>query len=149
MNVSYLHRELARVLGMCKGTKVRPTACWGVSGDRRDSGYMPTFGNAADLYEFAVAILEDKPVFPGDIIYNKNNGRGYIVKPHDPIVQIDYSIFTWVKTFMLNDQELPCTVTDGKYAFQLGTFATYCFETQEDCNKVLNAINKLLQDATK
>lgn len=162
MKKSDLYREWARVLDMCEGTKVSPFVCWNRKGyDRlKPARCAPEFSEDPDSYEFAVAILEDKPVFVGDKVYANNctlaltvEGRseqnGYIFVGN--CTNYDISILSWnppKKTFMLNGEELPRPVKTGNYSFSLGVFTNYSFNKQEDCNKVLNCINKILIDAT-
>jgi len=59
-----LHREWARVLDMCKGTVVPPYRCamW----LSKASDLPLTFRGRPSYYDFAVAIIQDKPAFIGD-----------------------------------------------------------------------------------
>jgi len=159
MKKSDLYREWARVLDMCEGTKVDPLMCWKFSGHLQLSS--PAFVHVPSLYTFAVAILEDKPVFIGDKVYANNctsplvvegisKQKGYIFVGN--CTNYDISILSWnppKKTFFLNGVELPCP--DGnKGGYQIGMFSErYYFTDFHDAQKVANAINKLLQDATK
>ena len=147
MKKSDLHREWARVLDMCEGTKVDPNVCWGFWGNRTDQG-APEFIQDPERYEFAVAILEDKPVFVGDKIYSKI--RGGMVTVTGPISNSGY--YSWnppKKTFMLNGEELPCP--DGnKGGYQISLLnGRHYFSNFHDAQKVANAFDKLLSDNTK
>ena len=153
MRISDLYREWARVLDMCEGTNVDPGLCWMYAGKGRNISGTPVFIENPEQYSFAVAILEDKPVFVGDKVWYTSLNRFVKIKN---AIQIELVIrggqAAWQppkKTFTLNGEELPCPSEFGKYRFQLGVFEIHCFETPEDCTKVLNSINKLLKDATK
>lgn len=153
MKKSDLYREWARVLDMCEGTKVNLKSAWKFK-SYPQSDRLPNFeNNHPDHYLFAVEILEDKPVFVGDKVWCTYLNRFVEVKNATQIkLLVRDGQAAWQppkKTFMLNGEELPCPSKFGKYGFQLGVFALHCFETQNDCTKVLNFINKLLKDATK
>ena len=158
MKKSDLYREWARVLDMCEGTKVDPVDCWSLNG-RKYKDY-PEFDADPEYYTFAVTILEGKPVFVGDKIYANNctsaltvEGRceqnGYIFVGN--CTNYDISILSWnppKKTFMLNDVELPCP--DGnKGGYQLSLLnGRHYFSNFHDAQKVANAFDKLLTNAT-
>lgn len=154
MRKSDLYREWARVLDMCEGSNVDPGDCWRIEGEQSyPFPTTPKFTRNPECYSFAVAIVEDKPLFVGDELYWKSDGLRF--NWHKGLFE-NYSEYQrWLswqppkKTFTLNGEELPCPSKCGLYGFQLGVFATYCFKTQEECTKVLNSINKLLKDATK
>lgn len=159
MKKSDLHREWARVLDMREGTNVDPTKCWKLGG--KLPMYYPDFGADPVKYEFAVAILEDKPVFVGDKVYANNctlaltvEGRseqnGYIFVGN--CTNYDISILSWnppKKTFMLNGEELPCPDGNrGGYQISLLNGRHY-FSDFHDAQKVANAFDKLLSENTK
>lgn len=76
-NLAGLYEEYGRVIRMCEGTKVSPTICWCVSGYKFNS--HPGFNGPPETYEFAIAIVEDKPVWRGSSeLYRKDNGE-YVV----------------------------------------------------------------------
>jgi len=115
MKKSDLHREWARVLDMCEGTKVDPRTCWKYNG--KFIGFEPEFTDFPDRYEFMVAILEDKPVFVGDKVYANNctlaltvdgisKQKGYVFVGN--CTNYDISILSWnppKKTFLLEVNE--------------------------------------------
>jgi len=85
---SDLFREYARVIDMCEGTEVTAKQCVRIHqqghGDTFmaiSEGYSPEFTDPPNNYTFAVAILEGKPVFMGDVVYDKLSGRPYTVNP--------------------------------------------------------------------
>ena len=57
-----LHDEYARVIRMCEGTKVDPKTCVILSGIGRSMGWS-FYTDVPDKYSFALAIVEDKPVW--------------------------------------------------------------------------------------
>lgn len=70
MKRSDLFRRYADVIDMCEGTKVIPCEC--IKFDDESFTETPYFDSNYDLYTFAIAIVEDKPVFVGDVLYHKD-----------------------------------------------------------------------------
>ena len=68
-----LHREWARVLDMCEGTKVNQQDCWKCDGIKRC--VEPMLRGIPKSYSFAIAIVENKPVFIGDELYYTPDGE--------------------------------------------------------------------------
>ena len=62
-----LHREYARVIDMCEGAGIDPRLCWKYSGVIQSCS--PLLNGTPEEYEFALAIVEGKPVFEGDVLY--------------------------------------------------------------------------------
>ena len=127
-----LNREYwGRVHDMCNGTGVKPWECVKQNG-RTHFEKHPKFSAQSDAYEFAVAILEGKPVFPGSEIYHKCDGEKVIItsintygeiiveqsdKKKRSVYPLDDDDFTWTqpsksRTFTLNGKELPCPIVD-------------------------------------
>ena len=149
MKKSDLYREWARVLDMCEGTNVDPGLCWVRGGIGRNVSGTPEFTENPEQYSFAVAILEDKPVFVGDKVFIK--GGHWVTVESD--THISEEIMSWQppkKTFTLNGEELPCPGHSfgGRYPVTIGA-VSFWFSTEEDMKKVNYAIIKLLKDATK
>ena len=148
MKKSDLYREWARVLDMCEGKKVRPEDCW--KWDGAIQHFYPCLTNRRPLYDFAVAILEDKPVFVGDKLYLKDTQVSGIVTEH--WTNINANLYSWTtKTFMLNGVELPCPDSSNEHELIIMGFEEHAYHFIKSCDikKVEDAINKLLQDATK
>ena len=163
MKKSDLYREWARVLDMCEGTNINPWQCVRQprTKELHRTDRMPDFSMRPEDYEFAVAILKDKPVFVGDKVYanncvsqltvvGKSTQQGYIYVGDS--VNYDISILSWnppKKTFMLNGEELPCP--DGnKGGYQISLLSgRHYFSNFHDAQKVANAFDKLLSDNTK
>lgn len=154
-----------RVHDMCEGTTVKPWECVRLVNELFDK--HPRFLVCSMEYEFAVAVVENRPVFPNDILYHKDTGLPYTKSDDTTIheyIDIDgcrcriteYIKFSWQpprpkpkRTFTLNGQELPCPVPRDKntsqYTFSVnGTI--YYFETAGDYNKIECAFRKLFAE---
>ena len=149
MKKSDLYREWARVLDMCEGLNIKQSIIWRcVKVEGMPLNEEPRFIFHSSRYSFAIAILEDKPVFVGDKVYSKFDGMELRVDPSG----FDWATVSWnppKKTFMLNGEELPCPDADGRWGFKIGIDHHVCFKTSSDCLKVQQAIHKLLIDNTK
>lgn len=136
-----LYLEYARAITMVReynekhGTKVEPWSC--VKGV---FNMHPAFSAKGRNYEFALTILDSKPVFVGDILYEKENKNIIVYQPLKVVGMrklIDVEVFvvrgenveilsnldeieksfSWTppqkkRTFELNGVELPCPVKD-------------------------------------
>ena len=149
MKKSDLHREWARVLDMCEGLNIKQSIIWRcVKVEGMPLNEEPRFIFHSSRYSFAIAILEDKPVFVGDKVYSKFDGMELRVDPSGS----DWATVSWnppKKTFMLNGEELPCP--DGnKGGYQISLLSgRHYFSNFHDAQKVANAFDKLLSDNTK
>ena len=133
---------------MCEGTSVKPIKCWKFEGYLQNES--PDFeSDKAEYFEFAVAILKDKPVFVGDKIWAKI-GCGMVTVTNTISNPGYYSWYPPNKTFMLNGDELPCPIKNSErtYGFTLGDRRVHFFDSKDECNTVLDAIDKLLLDNT-
>lgn len=174
MNTNELYIEYARVIEMCKGTKLEHTPYMGVKCAGVCSFHNhPRFSEHSDYYEFAIAVLEDRPVFVGDAIYYKcdgekleivragRNGDIIIKELFNREVSIEFfsDDFTWTppakkRTFTLNGVDLPCPVRIadpslehvGKYSLRVAADLFY-FDTMEDKDKVWTSLINLLTEA--
>jgi hypothetical protein len=73
MNLELVRKYIA-VVDMCKGTALEDTP-WKCVSFMRSKGWFnshPNFSGESKYYEFAIAIVEDEPVFIGDILFDKN-----------------------------------------------------------------------------
>lgn len=150
MNKNDLYIEYARVIEMCKGTSFehKPWVCVKLKELRLDN--HPRFINHSESYQFAIAILEDKPVFAGDTLYDKENGRKYIASS----VTI-FKFLTWQppktkRTFVLNGVELPCPVdwqesSNGDVAVIDGQ--VFWFKNKIDADLVRDTLSKIFREA--
>jgi hypothetical protein len=78
MKKSDLHREYARVIDLCEGTSVPTFKC--VRSNEGGISYDPEFNCEPESYTFAVALVENRPVFVGDTLYDKF-GTQVIISP--------------------------------------------------------------------
>lgn len=118
-----LHEEYSRVIRMCVGTKVGPRDCVKLGGICRVGDW--TFTNTIKEYTFALAIVEDKPAFEGDVLYGISGeahtlsgclgDKTRLQARHSTFNVVRYDILiaclSWnqpkKKTFLLNGEELP------------------------------------------
>ena len=136
-----LHEEYARVIRMCKGTNVPHWKCVKLCG-LKYPGKVCDFTSTPSDYSFALAIVEDRPVFEWDILYNESGGI-YIAEESRWIYSGIFSTLTWnppkKKTFPLNGDELPSPDGGGH-----SLYFSQCWISIEDASKVQDAFNKLL-----
>ncbi len=151
-----LMREYVRVSDMCDaynkehGADVKP---W--RGIKRLDGDIffdhPKFHEGFTGYTFAMAILEGKPLFCGDIVYSKSSAlKMIIVQSTKYHFNTDY----WTlkphedkRTFTLNGVELPCPVDEGFGSLFEFMGDVFFFSDRVDRNKVARAIHDLLTAA--
>lgn len=132
-----LNREYwGRVHDMCEGTNVKPWECvrfnHPIMNKPRGFNGHPLFDQFSDehTFEFAVAVLEDKPVFVGDILFDKCSKKTEKLKVtgfdddylliNDGVAENIYwqtwrEDATWTppaskRTFTLNGVDLPCPI---------------------------------------
>jgi len=118
---SDLYREYARVIDMCEGTNVNPLKCIKL-GESICNLQEIYFTDKPSVYSFAIAIIEDKPVFVGDELYDKDTGIKVVIENNtihnDKLLvsgvatfYININLLSWnppkPKTFNLNGVELP------------------------------------------
>ena len=76
-----LFERMARVCRMCEGTGISPSECLRVQGlVIPDSIYslIPLLLNNPELAEFALAIVEGKPVWRDSVVFDKGNGTEFL-----------------------------------------------------------------------
>lgn len=105
-----LMREYVRVADMCQNTDVKSWECVKFNGAINFTCRHPSFDRNNEYYEFAIAILEDKPVFVGDVVFDKRCQVTERVSADSRICDSDY---TWTQpakkcTFILelNKEEI-------------------------------------------
>jgi len=76
-------RELARVMDMCDGANVQLNDCIRVEGKTYEIDHTAPFFQYPDMWSFAIAIVEDKPVFIGDTIYNAPGSEMKVLRLHE------------------------------------------------------------------
>ena len=72
---SELHHAWANWLDMCEGTEVDVNSGWKCGG--YSAAASPSFQGKFSDYEIAISIVENKPVFIGDVLYSLTNGGKY------------------------------------------------------------------------
>lgn len=84
-----------RIHNMCEGTSVHPTECVQVSG-RTSLKAHPRFTLSPERYILAVDIVENKPVFPGDALYDTRKEKAFKVELFLPpsTILIKYEDYT-------------------------------------------------------
>lgn len=90
-----LYIEYARVIEMCKCTALENTPWLGVKCEGVVQECHPMFRAPPDSYEFAIAILEDRPVFNGDKLYWKTTGSEYTVNSYNQCASAPLGAMTW------------------------------------------------------
>lgn len=164
MKKSDFLREFARCIDMCEGTNVNANGCY--RSKSQDYFFGNNFNrNDFDLDdEFAIAIVDNLPVFVGDELYWKSgfkivvhnadidiNGVTHIYDKNGNSANVDS--LSWnppkPKTFNLNGAELPLpkrsVPIDNNKIYVLGiNRIDFYFESTEDAVKVSNALIDLL-----
>jgi len=73
MKKSDLYREYARVIDMCEADEISTYGC--VKHNGIPLSGVPYFNNEPAKWEFALAIVEGKPVFEGDVLYDSKGNK--------------------------------------------------------------------------
>lgn len=148
MQQNDLYLKYAEIIKMCQGTALdnTPWVCVKIS-DGFES--HPRFTQRPERYKFAIAILEDKPVFVGDVLYS-NIGLRYIVTDRDTKATI--CLMNWQqpkpkRTFELRGVELPCPVKYPTNNFIRLGICLFSFNAEEDAELVLRELTKILTEA--
>ena len=170
-----LYLKYAEVIEMCEGTKLKytPWVCVKVGGIPCFITH-PTFRDNPEQYEFALAIVEDKPVFIGDVLYNDIFETQYIVEGTSTCglkLKGVYSgayyeshpkLLTWKeskKKFKLGEYLLPCPKEVSEFwSLPLKTFDRYfiiddnnafLFDTEEDAKLVKDTLIRIFRENLK
>jgi len=174
MNTNHLYLEYARVIKMCEGTKLEgnPWVCVKIGDSTpNDNRTHPLFNHKPETYKFAVAVLEGKPVFVGDVIYDKlDEGARKIVVcgSNEYGLIINNSVMEWrswresaswtpptpKRTFTLNGVDLPCPVRDegDDHVYEAGISLcgygmSFFFASQNDADQLFSYLKNLLTEA--
>lgn len=164
-----LNREYwVRVVDMCEGTNVKPWECVRFKDSKKIFDTHPNFNYFTDQgineIEFAVAILEGKPVFVGDVVYSKLDGCPLTMQKnlHPETFRTLSERFTWtppsqkhIFTISVNGGPpvaLPCPVNgidDPVIYIRKGddNGSYFQFYSVVDRDKVFNALINLLIEA--
>ena len=149
MNQNDLCLKYAEIIKMCKGTALesKPWVC--VKYDGEVMFRHPAFDVTPKYYEFAIAILEDKPVFVGDSLYHPS-GAKWIVGDTDDLTGMSWQPPKPKRTFMLNGVELPCPLdwqesSNGDVAVIDGQ--VFWFKNKIDADLVRDTLSKIFREA--
>ena len=140
------------------GTSIKPYQCVRHCGNMWNLKEHPHFDGSN--YDLAVAIIDGKPVFVGDVLYSKDKGLERIIKGGSQTIR---HIFTNVgsrdlndltltppkhkRTFELNGRQLPCPEKKFVNVSLEILGEDYFFNSLDDRNEVAKAINDLLDNA--
>lgn len=115
-----LHRKYAQINDMCEGTETPPYKCVKHKNNLMFAELI--FTGKPEDYQFALAIVEGKPVFPGDVLYLKDGGNKITVDIESEKKLIE-SLLSWQpphpKKLVLNGVELPMPLKTFKSDFEL------------------------------
>lgn len=162
-----LYLKYAEVIEMCKGTKLEATPWVCVKyldGTIKDH---PLFRNTNERdFKFAIAVVEDKPVFVGDKVFIKDNRYPNInwenFKHWENGIKALSKDWTWQepkKKFKLEEYEFPCP--KGIYEFWSLPIKTldryfiiddnnaFLFDTEEDAKLVKNTLIRIFKENLK
>lgn len=175
MNTNDLYLEYARVIKMCEGTELedRPWACvrWRWVREEESGGWRYVLGHHPDLgnfeinqeVDFAVAVVEGRPVFVGDTIYGKDSGVMQIIQKDSAIIwKLTSEYYTWTpphtppkRTFTLNGVDLPCpdpgldVFVDDCVSMGIeinGYGESFAYASHDDAEKVFKYLKNLLTE---
>jgi len=126
MKRSDLYREWARVLDMCEGVDVAPNACVRFAGTEL---LDPSLFNAnPEQYSFALAIVEGRPVFAGDVLYCEDSTT-IVVRGADKsgrlIADCDNGATNALYTIEFISRNPPAPIIKPAPKFQLGERVLY------------------------
>lgn len=76
-----VHENYAQVIRMCEGANVKPYECVTCDGVRLKS--HPCFSHDPKGYAFALAIVENTPVWAGSVLYSQNGGKRTALAIHE------------------------------------------------------------------
>ena len=159
-NLKKLLAQYMQILDMCAGTEVEPKYCVRFQGNGLQ--HLPNFEGAVADYSFALALVENKPVFVGDELYIKSEKLSTVVvtgvfgkatlqgSKNGVICGVGVKNLTWeapLRTFNLNGDELvlPKVREEGfllrKQRLQLDLFV---WDTRRDRDAVEAALFKVL-----
>jgi hypothetical protein len=114
---------------------------------------IPTLNDDIDTYEFALAIVEDRPVFKGDVLWTKDSQQitvdtglatfdGYKIWTSDGrLFMCDF--LSWQepkRTITINGKEYPSPLTHPTNSSITVSGIAFYFNTMEECLVVRQAL---------
>lgn len=160
-----LYLKYAEVIKMCECTKLEntPWVCVKWRGSPFVVGH-PKFINPLEEYEFALAIVEDKPVFFGDNVFVKDNKYPYVNWENFEYwknqVKVLSKAWTWQepkKKFKLEGYEFPCPNEVSEFwslkslnrIFIIDNNNIFLFDTEEEAKLVKDTLIRIFKDNLK
>ena len=160
-----LYLKYAEVIEMCKGTKLEATPWVCVKyldGMIKDH---PLFRNTNERdFKFAIAIVEDKPVFVGDKVFIKDNRYPNINwenfefwKNRIKVLEKDWTWEEPKKKLKLGEYEFPCPKEVTEFLalktldrnFIIDNHNVFLFDTEEDAKLVKDTLIKIFKENLK
>jgi len=148
MTLSELYQEAARVANMIEGEGVKYSDCIKINGE--PVWIMPTFLGKPEDYEFALAIVEGKPVFNGDKLYDKNTGEARIING-TAIWRNNVPQYNWIAQNFSWNQPKPKTVMvellreDAEYWASMRNYPSN-LDYKKASDNFYNAVVKALEE---
>ena len=147
MKTEDLYLEYARVIKMCEGTNVQPWDCVEHQGRRADFEKHPRFDGRTCYYRFAVAIIEDTPMFVGDELYYTgiDNKKYTITENGYKHNNIDIT-YSWTNNTDVRWTLKPPTFSVKKYQLKIQgeTTLNHFFDDENQRNKLETIINNVI-----
>ena len=119
MKQTDLYLKYAEVIKMCQGTALEDTPwlcvkCFGIGFHAH-----PMFYSNIEGFEFAIAVIENRPVFKGDVLFHKQKGIELTVRASDRVF-LNTEDYTWEQPesfFRLGGVTMPCPKEYGEASF--------------------------------
>lgn len=148
---SDLFREYARVIDMCEGTILHPNTCIKLDSKVVTDDRTLALNGSTERYDFAVAILEGKPVFVGDEVYHKVTRIKRTITGDSVLTDSFSQRFTWnepKRTFTLAGYGLPLPVMNEQNCpvVYVGS-DRYYFNSIVERNEFQDKLNVIIQEA--
>lgn len=175
MSRNNLYLKYAEVIKMCKDTELEeyPWRCVSYKDEILTShpnfNNGPNFSNKFEDYKFALAVLENKPVFAGDTVYHKDSGQEFVIDEdgyfgvHGINLHISSNNdLTWEKPKEKKMFHIDCSLpapssssskTDYAISIEMAykgvitTKAVFYYNDEEDCEQVYSTIESSLDEA--
>lgn len=148
------YREFARVVDMCAGTGVDPVQCVRRLG--AEISAPPSFQNPPGEYEFAIALIEGKPLFSGDTLYDKD-GIAWKVDPGKGWTVEGLSWAPPLRTIVINNQKINTSAAVGmlksdsrdRNNAKVYGFNIYAWRSEEERDIAMKVFADMMQPAPK
>lgn len=157
MKKTDLYLKYAEVIRMCRGTALEDkpwlmVKCFGLGFHAH-----PMFDSNIEGYEFAIAVIENRPVFEGDVLFHKQQGIELTVRASDRVF-LNTEEYTWEQPepfFRLAGVTMPCPKLYGKNSFgvcisagRLNSEYWLWFSSEDQRSRFMQGIKQLLSKFT-